>query len=119
MSLTQAQDYFQGVPGGRRLNCCQAVLKAFQEEFSLSDILVAHGSVCGGGRAPAGCCGALHALRLVAGQCCPDKLGDFETAFIQSAGSTQCREIRHLRKLSCAGCVEKAAQILDAFAGRR
>ena len=112
MSIEKAKKYFLGAPSHERLNCAQAVLKAFQEKFSLPDEAVAEFKACGAGRAPGGSCGAFHAAKSVLEKHSPEKCKDLENKFTAEAGSTKCKEIRALRKLSCLGCIEKAAEIL-------
>lgn len=42
-------------------NCCQAILRAFQPHFHIDEERIAIARQLGSGRAPNGCCGALHA----------------------------------------------------------
>jgi hypothetical protein len=116
MSIEKAKEHYQGVSGKERLNCGQAVLKAFQEKFSVSDELIAEFKAYGAGKAPEGYCGAFYAAKVILEKNFPGKLGDLENAFASEAGSTKCKKIRELRKLSCLGCIEKAAQALGNVA---
>jgi hypothetical protein len=112
MSIEKAKEYFLGLSGQQRLNCTQAVLKAFQEKFSITDELISQCKAYGAGKAPEGCCGAFYAAKYILEKNCPEKCRDLENKFISEAGSTMCKEIRALRKLSCLGCIEKAAEIM-------
>lgn len=97
--------------GKEKLNCAQAVLKAFQEEASIPDSAINEAKAAGGGRAPDGLCGAVHSAKLLASN---DFIRDqIDRSFIEIAGSTRCYEIRGLKKLSCSGCVALAARLLE------
>jgi len=93
----------------RRYNCAQSVVAALQEHFGLDakeiDRYLGHG----GGNAPGGLCGALSAARDLLTKHHPNKVAEFDRYFTEQAGSLKCQEIRKLRKLSCLGCIEKAA----------
>lgn len=113
MSKTKATELYLGLNGNKKHNCAQAVIAGFKSEFSLNDELVAAFAAHGGGKAPEGCCGALFAaLHIFQSEdtCEIEKLTE---SFISAAGSTKCKEIRSTKKLSCLGCVEKAAEILE------
>nr|HPN73021.1 hypothetical protein [Candidatus Omnitrophota bacterium] len=60
-----------------------------------------------------GLCGALYATKLILESNDLDGFDDIKEAFKKAAGSDKCREIRALKKLSCADCVSKAAEFLD------
>ncbi len=92
------------------LNCAQAVASAFQDISGLTPEQIDNHKLSGGGRAPGGICGALHAGLEVLRD---DGQRNAVTAkFAERVGSTQCREIRQAKKVSCACCVETAAIIL-------
>jgi hypothetical protein len=112
MSIEKAKEYFSGLSGQQRLNCTQAVLKAFQEKFSVTDDFISQCKAYGAGKAPEGCCGAFFAAKYILEKHSPEKCKDLENKFTAAAGSTKCKEIRALRKLSCLGCIEKAAEML-------
>jgi hypothetical protein len=97
--------------GRDRLNCAQAVLKAFQQEAGLPDEVIRAASRSGGGMAPGGACGAFHAARVLLGG--QELLEPVAQAFEIRAGSTRCREIRAGRKLSCRECVALSAHELE------
>ena len=113
MSVEKAKAHYTGKSGYRKLNCAQAVLKAFKDKFGLSEESIERFGTCGGGRAPDGQCGALYAAKVILEKAYPDRIKECEDAFLADAGSTQCREIRASRKLSCVGCVEKAAAYIE------
>ncbi len=95
----------------RPLNCAQAVAAAFQDLSGLTPEQLAHHGHNGGGRAPGGICGALHAgLELLHDEAQRQAV---TAQFADIAGSTQCREIRKTKQVSCAGCVEAAATLLS------
>lgn len=108
MSIEKAKNHFLGKAGHKRLNCAEAILKAFNE-LDPSE----QESICkGGGRSPNNECGALCAAKSILREYDPEKVGELEVKFIEAAGSGKCDEIRKLKKLSCVGCVEKAARLL-------
>jgi len=105
----KALKYFRGVEG---YNCAQAVLKACQESHGqVDEEKVRAFMMCGGGLAEGGKCGALYAALSI--QNSQEKKTEIENRFSEIAGSTKCREIRKLRKVSCRGCVEAASGILE------
>lgn len=113
MSKEKARAHFLGQPGHKKLNCGQTIVHAFQDKFSLSDEMVAQFARYGGGNAPEGHCGAFYAAKVILESRHPEKLKDCQKTFIDQAHSTKCQEIRSSRKLSCLGCVEKAAESLE------
>ena len=113
MTFEKAKDYYLNKEGNERSNCGQAILKAFQEKFSLSDDVISQFKAYGAGKAPEGFCGALYAAKVILEKQSPEKSQDVEKAFLACAGSTKCKEIRALHKLSCLGCIEKAAEWLE------
>lgn len=94
-----------------KLNCAQSVLRGYQELYDVSDERILNAKQHGGGRAPEGLCGALHsALELVNDD---SKAALLKEKFLNDAGALKCSEIRALKKLSCAGCVQLAAELLN------
>lgn len=112
MSIEKSKSHFSG-KAGEKLNCAQSILTAFKDTFALPDQLIARFKAYGGGKAPGGLCGAFYAAKVIVEKHSPGKLKDLETAFRAAAGSTACEEIRSSRKLSCLGCIEKAAEFLE------
>jgi hypothetical protein len=98
-----------------RLNCAQSVLRAFQEIKNLSEEQIKAAKAYGGGRAPGGRCGALHAaLELISDVEGKNRLAK---SFSEEAGSEICKEIRKLRKVSCGQCVELATGLAQSNLG--
>jgi hypothetical protein len=94
----------------RRKNCAESVAEAWQEVSGKDSEVTENMSECGSGRAPMGLCGAVYAAQLVSDE---DKKIELTDRFADAAGSLVCREIRSMRKLSCAACVELAASLLE------
>ncbi|MBQ6351755.1 MAG: hypothetical protein IJJ28_00625, partial [Lentisphaeria bacterium] len=65
-------------------------------------------AVCGGGRAPGGVCGALHAAMLIAG---PGRAEAVREAFVAELRSDKCAELKRVHNIPCARCVETAARL--------
>ncbi len=105
-----AIDYFRG----RRGNCAQAVCAAWNQYHDTNHD-VDEFQKCGGGRAPEGMCGALHAARTLAGE----RAELVITSFRQTAGGEiRCRNIRGQGGISCLDCVGEAANLLQRLCGR-
>ncbi len=110
MPIEKSKKHFLGKDGHERLNCADAILTAFGG-LDESD----KEKLCrGGGRSPDGECGALCAAKSILAKTNFDLVKEMEDEFIKLAGSKKCNEIRRLKKLSCLGCVEKAAELLHA-----
>jgi hypothetical protein len=93
------------------LNCAQAVAAAFQDLTGCAPEHISDHSKNGGGRAPGGICGALHAGLEVLRE---DAQREAVTVqFAEIVGSTLCREIRKAKQVTCADCVETAAILLN------
>lgn len=97
------------------MNCAQSVVSAFKEKFSLEDDLVDSFKAYGGGRAPAGLCGAFYAVKSIMEKLDKEKISELEQYFLEHAGALECSNIKSLRKLSCVGCVEKSSEFLEKF----
>lgn len=91
-------------------NCVVSILKAFRDEFALSDQDIENHKNQSGGRAEGGLCGALYAAKTLLGD--EDKKESLEKQFSLITGSPKCREIKSLKKTSCKECVGIAAKIL-------
>lgn len=89
----------------KKYNCAQAIAQAFAR-----DDLVESLASCGGGRAPEGLCGALHAALLILPE---DERENARKRFRQVAGDILCRSIRPAGQTPCTECVRIAATILD------
>ena len=110
--IAKAKKSFHGKEG---LNCAQAVLKAFQKEFNLSEAIIKDTRAAGGGRAEGGMCGALYAVKLITYNLDSTIFEDIKDDFEKEAGSIYCKQIRRLRKLTCRECVGLAAQKLEEY----
>ncbi len=117
MRKTRAKNHFLGKNGHTKLNCAQSVIEAYRDLFNVSAEAVNVFAGWGGGKAPEGKCGAYYAACQLALKNNPLKLNQLEQDFIKAAGSLKCKEIRNQRKLSCLGCVEKAAELLEGDGG--
>ncbi len=94
-----------------KLNCAQSILKAYRHRKDITQHEIDAARALGGGRAPGGVCGALHAaLLLLDGNATKESV---RVSFIERAGSEQCREIRAKKIITCGQCVELAAELLD------
>ena len=104
--MNKAVDLFTAVP--KLHNCAQAVA-----DGAGNHELACQMAVCGGGKAPQGRCGALHAaLCLVK----PEKHADLIAEFVKSAGFETCREIKSAEKpFPCAECVRVAAELVEKY----
>lgn len=102
--MNKAVEIFSAIP--RKYNCAQSVAAG-----SDRDDLVPALASCGGGKAPAGRCGALHAAMLIAGE---GKAESVRAEFVAAAGSEFCRELKHELKVPCVKCVGTAAALAEA-----
>jgi hypothetical protein len=91
------------------LNCAQSVLYAYQAVYGDASMPVSEMKPFGGGRAPGGLCGALHAACTIA----PQKAEVLKSKFAATTGSTLCKELRETSELACQTCVSESARILQ------
>jgi len=96
-----------------RLNCAQAVLYAWREVTGDTTLALADFKPFGGGRAPNGRCGALHAACQVA----PDRAAALQQAFAARLGSIYCQEMRAANTHPCEICVGTATELLASQPG--
>ncbi len=101
-----AESYFHTAP--ENYNCAQAILKGFEQEFSVDKAQIDAFRAFGGGRTPLGICGALFAAQQLA----PQYADNLQTEFIKQCGSASCREMKQQRKVSCEECVKTADRLL-------
>jgi len=101
--MTKAEQLFTAVP--KQHNCAQAVAAGAGR-----DDLVPQMAACGGGRAPGGTCGALHAALMLLSEA---KRAEAEERFAKIAGATTCHEIKTQTGTPCVKCVATAAEILE------
>lgn len=115
MRAEKAKIYFTKREKGIKLNCAQAVVKAFKEKFDLEELSVQDFSECGSGKAPGGECGALYVAECLLKRNKEDA-GKLRENFLKSAGGNKCEKIRKKGKLSCLGCVENVSEYLEKIA---
>ncbi len=108
--MKKPSDFFHGE---KNYNCAQSVLACFQDEFQLSDEKIQSLQSFGGGRAPEGRCGALHAaLELVED---PIRKAALIRDFINEAGAPDCRTLKTVLHYPCAACVDMAAELVKKY----
>jgi hydroxypyruvate isomerase len=112
MRVQQALDYFLGKKE-KRLNCAQAIARAYQDVCTLHDTTIEQLRHAGNGRAPEGLCGAFYAAKLLLEISNPEKYPQLEVDFFQKARSFKCQEIRKSKTLSCTECVQTCAFFLQ------
>ena len=103
----KADEYFHAKP--ENFNCAQAVLKAFQDEFDISEQEIAAYKAYGGGRAENGICGALFAAKRLSKQSEKESL---EKEFVSELGTIYCRELK-LSGKACLDCVRLADSLVE------
>lgn len=91
-----------------RLNCAQSVAYAWRAAHGEAAPAVPDFKPFGGGRAPDGLCGALHAACTLA----PDKAEFLKREFAARLGSLKCQELRAAQIHPCETCVAQAAELL-------
>ena len=100
--MNNALEFFQMTP---HKNCAQSVAMGCGR-MDLEEELAA----CGGGRAPGGRCGALHAaLRITPA----DKHQAIIDGFVAKNGSELCKELKTVCKTPCTQCVEVGAALAE------
>ncbi len=106
--MKKAVDYFHKEP--EKLNCAQAVLKAWQEDFGISDETIEEFRQWGGGRAQGGVCGALFAADyLLAKE--GEKLS-IKEPFVAKAGFSTCALLKSSGRVPCTTCVNIADELV-------
>ena len=107
--MTKAEELFTAP--GHPFNCAQSVAAGAGHAELVQEL-----AACGGGRAPGGLCGALHAaLRLAP----PYAHTEIRRQFEAGAGALTCREIKGAAHTPCARCVALAAELLEQATGKR
>ena len=101
--MNNAVEIFSRTP--RTVNCAQAVAAGLGREDLLPEL-----ASCGGGHAPGGRCGALHAALLIVPEAARAEVA---AEFRRQAGSELCREIRAAGGFPCRSCVETAAGLAE------
>jgi hypothetical protein len=104
---SEAVKFYRGIEG---YNCAQAIVKAFQHKVSVGPDLIHQYARYGGGNATDGVCGGLFAIEQLAPNL--DLAQQARHCFDEQVGSIFCSDILELGRLSCAGCISVAANIL-------
>lgn len=102
-----SDQYFHTLP--ENLNCAQAVLKGFQEEFDISNQEIEDCRAWGGGRAEGGICGALFAAERLLIQIGKESVVE---EFRTKAGGLLCSELKG-KKFTCAEYVRMADELVE------
>lgn len=113
MSVEKAKNNFLG-KSGKRLNCYQSILDAFQDKFKIPEQEIDDGKIFGSGQAPDGFCGALYAVKVILEKNNGD-ITELMTDFMIENGGFRCADIRSARQTNCIECIEKAALYLDGM----
>ena len=107
MPRKKSSPHFHTPP--EKLNCAQAVLKGFQQEFSIADQEIEDYRAWGGGRAEGGMCGALFAAERLLRQAGKASVA---AEFAGLAGDTGCVNIKK-GKFPCVDCVRVADELVE------
>lgn len=99
--MNKALELFTASP--RMHNCAQSVACGLGHDELHSPL-----AACGGGKAPNGRCGALHAAMLIAGE---NRADELRRRFVSALGAETCAELKRSLAVPCAKCVETAAQL--------
>jgi hypothetical protein len=103
----KSEEYFHVLP--ENLNCAQAVLKGFQNEFNISDAEIEEYRVWGGGRAKGGICGAVFSADRLLCQTGKESIAE---EFRQRTGSILCSDIKE-KKFTCLELVRLADELIE------
>ena len=102
-----SEKYFHILP--QNLNCAQAILKGFQNEFQISEKEIEEYRAWGGGRAEGGVCSALFAAERLLRQA--NKRG-IHDEFLTVTKDIRCMEIKK-GKFPCLDCVRLADELVE------
>ncbi len=103
--MNKSREIFEAIP--KTHNCAQSVAAGSGAAERCGEL-----AACGGGRAPGGLCGALHAALLLTPEETHEALcREFEDV----AGSTLCREIKAIHHVPCAECEELGGKLVEKF----
>jgi len=108
----KAKDYYLG-KAGKRYNCAQSVSQAYRDVYGFYHPEMDRHAECGGGKAPQGYCGSLHAMLHILQLSQSDKIDEGREFFLKSAGALTCKEIKSGKRFPCVDCVPKAAEFLE------
>ena len=104
--MNKAYELFTAIP--KLHNCAQAVADGAGNKALAFEM-----ASCGGGKAPQGRCGALHAALCLTD---PTKHDALIAEFVKAAGAETCREIKGSEKpYPCAECVKTAAELAEKY----
>ena len=102
--MLKASDHFHGP---EHYNCAQSVLVHFGADAET----VAEFKAFGGGRAPEGLCGALHAARHLLND--EKRFAELRSEFAaRTGGAVTCRELKGGARVPCTVCIDLAAGLL-------
>lgn len=105
-----ALKYFHKPPG--YYNCAQAIFKAFQDEYQITNNQIVELAKYGNGKAPNGYCGAYFAaLELIKDK--PELKDEFTKRFQEKSDHLTCFDIRFNYTMSCKNLVKLAANLLN------
>ncbi len=90
-------------------NCAQAVAASCGREDLLDEM-----KRCGGGKAPGGTCGALHAAMQILPE---EKRASAFKNFVAINGASTCAELKGKSRVPCMKCVETAVSIVEKNLG--
>ena len=102
---------------GERLGCAEAVAASFMEAVPVAELRAEDFADARGGKAPQGYCGALYAALTLAEKAAPHRVQEIKDFFLNHAGGLTCGEIRAQKRMTCADCVERAAELLAGRTG--
>jgi len=105
-----ALKYFHKPPG--YYNCAQAVFKAFQNEYNISNDEIAACAKYGNGKAENGYCGAYYAAKELLKDR-PELLTEFNKQFQEKSEYLTCFDIRFNYTMSCKNLVRLSSDILE------
>ena len=104
-----AKKYFNGE---EYHNCTQAVLRAYQQKYNVSDEVIEKYKEEGGSHVASGMCGALCAAYYLLGDN-KEAVEDITQRFYKKFGSIKCADLRLEERELCARYVEFVATLLD------
>lgn len=107
MCRLKSEHYFHLLP--ENLNCAQAILKGFQNEFNISNSEIEEYRAWGGGRAEGGMCGALFSAERLLRQIGKESVVE---EFQVLTGGTLCTEIKE-RIFTCAEYVRMIDELVE------
>ena len=101
--MNKALELFTASP--RKHNCAQSTACGLGREELYAPL-----AACGGGKAPGGRCGALHAAMLIAGEA---RAEEVRKSFVSELGAETCAELKRVLAVPCVKCVETAARLAE------